>query len=126
MNENKTRHTPGPWTVGGSRITAGADNVDTVAWVTHRQTCEDSKDVDRYAPNIPTAEANARLIAAAPDMLAALRNVVAAYDRLTETNGARWYMDASHTHTGADWLNGNGNFSAIQAARSIIAKAEGR
>jgi len=52
-------HTPGPWRVNAHDICAGSDAVAGVYGTTG------------YAPE--EAQANARLIAAAPDLLAALR-----------------------------------------------------
>jgi hypothetical protein len=68
-----TKHTPGPWSFEpafkiGEHWAAGA---------AHGVTANDNKDkwrgyVTNVLANSPNAEANARLIAAAPDMLAAL------------------------------------------------------
>ena len=94
MNEQVTKHTPGPWemmpplgegnySVMSSKVNAGGN------W---------------YVAEIPNgshaeAQANARLIAAAPELLDALRLVLAHDGALT----------------GADWT----------AIRAAIAKAEG-
>jgi hypothetical protein len=69
-----TKHTPGPWSFEpafkiGEHWAAGA---------AHGVTANDNKDkwrgyVTNVLANSPNAEANARLIAAAPDMLDALR-----------------------------------------------------
>lgn len=62
--EQATKHTPGPWTVEGEGIRAivrGADS--TIVAVRHRLPKE-------------THDANARLIAAAPRMLAELREIL--------------------------------------------------
>jgi len=79
-------HTPGPWRVNAHDICAGSDAVAGVYGTTG------------YAPE--EAQANARLIAAAPDLLAALKDVEEA------------------------WA-GNGDMSmAVDAALLAIAKAE--
>ena len=68
-----TKHTPGPWSVAETRhkydtLIRNRDN-DPVA----------STNFAGYSPK--TAAANARLIAAAPDLLAACREFVAKVDR---------------------------------------------
>lgn len=73
-------HTPGPWVVGSERsphiygprhnLSRHANGRQHIAEVSSAQT--DSTD--------PEAQANARLIAAAPDLLAALQMLVAAAD----------------------------------------------
>ena len=57
-----TQHTPGPWAQNGNLI-EGPDG-ETVAYVT------------AYNTMTPRQKANTRLIAAAPDLLAALRFVL--------------------------------------------------
>lgn len=73
QTETKEQHTPGPWKVNGSVITALGDMKLTVASVPCKQ--------DRYAladaaaPTFEVRNANARLIAAAPELLEALEAV---------------------------------------------------
>ena len=89
-----SKHTPGPWNTmvsGGSVWSSGGE------WV-----CDPS---DRHAYPTDTQRANARLIAAAPDMLEALEAVVA-------------------------WQDGDGDFNlhaiaAEEQVRAAIAKAKG-
>lgn len=72
MNEQK--HTPGPWKIAnlyplpdfGETYQITAHGVPTVARV----------NTDYAGMGLGEGEANARLIAAAPDMLAALKNIV--------------------------------------------------
>lgn len=67
-----TRHTPGPWGLDAYGAVAG------VGGVVIAQTVHDT----RYAPSILSAlerDANARLIAAAPDLLAALEDATALF-----------------------------------------------
>jgi len=56
------KHTPGPWQAAGKHIVQ--DDGGVVAYVT------------AYASLTPRQKADARLIAATPDLLAALRNFV--------------------------------------------------
>lgn len=94
-----SKHTPGPWVVGPVDDTVvthlGADGVRyEVAQI----------DGDYNEPDLwPVMEANARLIAAAPDLLAALKDVVF---NCTHGNGLQ-----------TQW-------TALDRARDAIAKAE--
>ena len=81
-----TQHTPGPWKTTGANITDA--NRNHVATVTDGGTTD--------------GEANARLIAAAPELLAALKDIA-------ETQ----------------WANGVPSSGALREARAAIAKAEG-
>ncbi len=62
MSEHK--HTPGPWIVGISEDFSG--------WPMFRL-----RDMENSDPNAREAQANARLIAAAPDLLAACESALA-------------------------------------------------
>ena len=93
------KHTPGPWTHEGQGDITGI---------------EDGGDIDglvdvcsvylRTAPG--RHDANARLIAAAPDLLAALTDVIG------------WVPGGIAFHT-------NAAFAAVERARAAIAKATG-
>ena len=74
----QTTHTPGPWVIGGSLISNGKI---PVAQVLHNGNGNPSKasDYDRAAPSwLGGADANAALIAAAPELLAALDRLLSA------------------------------------------------
>lgn len=77
-----TNHTPGPWTAKPWTYENGKRTVCTI------QTDTDAiaQVLDLWCPDDRTAEkeANARLIAAAPDLLAALRAVIRVADRATD------------------------------------------
>jgi hypothetical protein len=66
-------HTPGPWTTGGSLISNGKE---TIALILRRPAVYggkryETRDTDRDAPETrSTIDANSRLIASAPDLLA--------------------------------------------------------
>lgn len=66
-----TQHTPGPWALNGYQVERGEGIARTVATVAPRRQIG----TDYAAPDADTAMANARLIAAAPDLLAALQGL---------------------------------------------------
>ena len=88
-DEHKPKHTPGPWHWEDSGLWSKWDFV-------------------YLSKGTPEFEANARLIAAAPELLAALRGIIETLGYL-EANGG---IDAPHR-------------LALIAARAAIAKAEG-
>lgn len=103
MSEQASKHTPGPWRIGDAGRTVfgppnGNPSPQTVASVTHK--------------------ANARLIAAAPEMLEALRGMLATVERgEADSRGrAMWTIREGATRAYCD---------ALDAARSTIAKATG-
>lgn len=101
------KHTPGPWKVQrNSRIEIKQDNDDRLALLAHVYVSGKSFGV-RYA--IPEAEANANLIAAAPELLSFAQQF------LVESEHANAEDDF-------DWQPGE----LMELARSVIAKAEGK
>jgi hypothetical protein len=116
MSESK--HTPGPWTVtlGGPR---GSFHISEAK--SHDEAEHSDDGVDGYT----VSSANARLIAAAPDLLQKLQKVVAWLDRLA----TRAEKDAKDTRfvslseaNAADAKNYRATIADISAA---IAKATG-
>ena len=102
-NETKTQHTPGPWRVrkdGSGRLARVSDE-------THEFDCVVTPSLHRDAELM---EANARLIAAAPELLAALRSCEETLREYTSHEGL--------PRTGAKRAD------AIDAARAAIEKAE--
>jgi hypothetical protein len=98
-----TKHTPGPWTV------IYAPDTGFTIWHDPRLHGDKRRGAVIIAADLragPETEANARLIAAAPDMLAALREMVG----FVGTNGHALSMVSSGTWNAARWA---------------IAKAEG-
>lgn len=95
-----TKHTPGPWkATKGGEIRAVQDSIEITIAVTF-----DLREDDRGTKK----EANARLIAAAPELLEALRDLA---------GWAEMYRDSVAYESGR---------KHIYAARAAIAKAEGR
>jgi hypothetical protein len=82
---SKAKHTPGPWRIHGCE--AG----QPICAIGDRVICDQDKDevaVVRY--NAADCEANARLIAAAPDLLAALEQVARASEDCGDMNDIDW------------------------------------
>lgn len=104
-----TAHTPGDWRVDGSfRVTVNAVQPDGSFWTI--VACPGG------SPNTPLheAKANAALIAAAPDMLHALRRAAPWLARLI--------ADGGHHGCAAP----NDAVRTLQRVEAAIAKAEGR
>ena len=95
-----SKHTPGPWIIGERVKTARIDNALMIRAADH---CNYEYGATAI---IGTSEADANLIAAAPELLASLQIMV---DRFIDTEGS----------FGA-WEN-----EAIEVARAAIAKATG-
>lgn len=92
----KTQFTPAPWHLGYNKHDASIHNGVTIASV-----CDDATHW----------KANARLIASAPELLAALEAITKAYVELVESDYApRWNAE---------------NDEEVISARAIIAKAKG-
>lgn len=95
-----TKHTPGPWSVeseDGRKFITGEGRQLAKILVTHANN-------DEYSAHVVRAKANANLIAAAPELLYAIKRLAS-------------YADA----LGGDLDEG----SAIQQAYAAIAKATG-
>lgn len=92
MTANK--HTPGPWRYEGAEVWATAPmrfNLTTAGTPMIATLCR-HEDAEGGFP----VEANARLIAAAPELLEALTGLVAAYEALGEAVGrdGSWHSHA--------------------------------
>ena len=76
-----TQHTLGPWHWSGDALTHRQFDIYAPTQAPHQHVCTvNNLPVEKlYARDATVALANARLIAAAPDVLAALRNVIASY-----------------------------------------------
>ena len=96
-----TQHTPGPWQMGGELISKEGSNLEIASvW---------SESANRkLSPRQSEADANARLIAAAPELLEVLLTLLVAVDH--KRYNVRADLDF---------------FLADAAARTVIAKATG-
>jgi hypothetical protein len=96
------KHTPGPWeATDQGDVVMGDDRATIIAW------CGDAEDNPEMGE--ATMLANARLIAAAPDMLRALKDLTR-------------FCDAVRVQVGM----GKTQLARLEQARAAIAKAEGR
>ena len=100
-----SNHTPGPWEFYAS----GTEDDDGHPGFTVQPLDDSDESQPRYTADV-RGEANARLIAAAPDLLTQLNRVVKVLFSVGVTSG----VDASRRGT------------AIREARAAIAKVEGR
>ncbi len=98
-----TKHTPGPWTIGrigdGTEHTAPIEGAGTTVGYVEMHSFDDDE------TTTPEQAANARLIAAAPDLLEALRALLDA-----SPGPDKGYVSTPY-------------FEARQSARAAIAKA---
>jgi hypothetical protein len=83
------QYTPGPWVIDGS---VNAENLDVINSEGRIAMIDDSRSTGW---NVPTINANARLIAAAPDLLAALIECERIANELFQETGLHEYMHAS-------------------------------
>ena len=97
-------HTPGPWVA--VKNSCFWDINIAGSWLTVADAC-----ASKHLPDGDNGEANARLIAAAPELLEALKEMLVDYD------------DASGEWSGSDVIAKA--YRIIDKARAAIAKAEG-
>ena len=90
----EAKHTPGPWLADGASVYEERDDFSVIC--------------NFWSSSLPEWEANARLIAAAPDLLEALEQLVIEYDDVELANAEPSSLTA-----------------AFNAARAAIAKAKG-
>lgn len=105
-----SKHTPGPWKVATTYKLAQRGAAEIVPWNDQGRTLALTQTVKGYSPD--ESLANARLISAAPDMLAALKWLADSASASQESPEAREW------HTKDVW-------HGIELARAAIAKAEG-
>lgn len=105
----KVTHTPGPWTVAPSSRASRGGNPPEI-----RQASTNYLLAEMVASEFMPIEANARLIAAAPDLLAACKDVDTWWGQI---HGWAYRTHPDMGHAISD------SFAALRAA---IARAEGR
>lgn len=104
----KTTHTPGLWRINGSQITAQGDMRTLVAVVPSKEDAIPRPDA--AAKTFAERDANSRLIASAPALLAALELALATLER----------VEPAHPHGPFSTVRGS-----IDAARAAVALARG-
>ena len=107
------KHTPGPWAVGHEMNSERPGSVPVVAMV--RDSLGGKMHVAFVNGMAGEQEANARLIAAAPDLLRALMAIVENADKGFSVT----------TWTGLDGIADAGTVANVDAARAAIARATG-
>lgn len=100
MDTTTTNYTPGPWTPQEDGLIVGPNQEGIADWMFTEPYIE---------TGYHTRKANARLIAAAPELLNALRYLYAMSNRLYQ----------------GDTEEGRANCRAIESARLALTKAEG-
>lgn len=122
ISVSKAKHTPAPWRLPHfvseesgcdcGYIFANDDRMGAVASVHfHKRECDDNPPKDE-------AKANARLIAAAPDLLAALKTIFDEWQAYTNPRDDGYPTDPNAVVSDA-WKNG-----FYEKARAAISKAE--
>lgn len=113
----KTKHTPGPWVAYGLDSRSPYVCADAGKRWDNPEICNLFNDVTpvdsvsgRWLEPLPNAAANARLIAAAPELFDALNKLL---------SRAEYHLDRSATHDGLM------NVDAIVDARAVLAKVKG-
>ena len=101
-----TKHTPGPWMADGAQVTANGAQEINVAWA------------NGYRVDLATVHANARLIAAAPDLLESAKAVTSMLELFLDEISVREKAE------GRDLQAAEG-LARLEALRAAIAKAEG-
>jgi len=106
----KQKHTPGQWEVthfdGRTQVFAG-----------RRMVVEGLYDEDNE-PTLEEVEANARLIAAAPELLEAIKTALSTFRRA--------YDNIDKGDLDLDGLMGDDSYWPLAILRNVIAKAEGK
>jgi len=106
------KHTPGPWAIGGELI---SHNDIEIATVMHCYADKTGKPINRNSPVLGAADANARLIAAAPELLEGLEKLLQGSCSIV-----------AHYHPGVNSIIGKPVYDGIDKARAAIARAEGK
>lgn len=112
MKTNEQKHTPGPWRENGSVVTAQGSMALVVANV--RCQLDPIVRPDAAAKTFAERDANARLIAAAPELLEALKECARLLNVAFDFEGDVFRKEH------------NNSVDAICAARAAIAKATGK
>ena len=110
-----TQHTPAPWTTDGAANTGDLDIVAPTGRIAmldceHRDIFNDEPESDEQRCSLEVLEANGRLIAAAPDLLAAAQCALADFEGILSE------FDPEREHPA---------WETLAELRTVIAKATG-
>jgi hypothetical protein len=108
----KTQHTQGPWFVSGVRHKMNDGEWHGINRYDEAKKCDENIACVGYDPRTGLGWADARLIAAAPDLLAAIKDMIDEFDDVTVTDDIK---------TQVGWSANT--IKALQRARAAIAKA---
>lgn len=103
---SEAEHTPGPWHADGSRVWGDTAELQSGGTMLRHKIADAAYHAEG---GFEEQHANARLIAAAPELLAALERIVG----------------RDLTYFRGTVCEGQISFEAVQAARAVIAKAKG-
>jgi hypothetical protein len=109
----KTKHSRGPWTAYNYGKDSYGKQISTVS---HSDGCDRVCELISVKDNAEETQANARLIAAAPELLAALKMAI----------GSLLHLKKQSAHLGEDHAEHAADCMAFRAAYEAINKAEGR
>lgn len=123
-----SKHTPGPWAIEalryeGARIVAGPTydkSSRPVGWVAADDTMEEASTGRIREVMSDEANANARLIAAAPELLEALRGLLRDGIALDLNESRRWHYNGDRR------IENFRDSCPMCLGRAAIAKAEGK
>lgn len=109
-----SKFTPGPWKAHKWRVvdTQGPDGICTMV------ICDTANNLRTRTPE---NESNARLIAAAPELYASLKEFLAIRQAMVDVGGTEGPLDEELIHTLAEMQMG-----VVDRAESAIAKVEGK
>jgi hypothetical protein len=105
---SEAKHTPGPWSVNVGQPRSGLWDRTTIVFG------KDDNVIATINRHWPEVDANGRLIAAAPDLLASLKLVIATIEDYERINNLAPNPGRKHC------------WDCVGQAHEIIAKAEGR
>ncbi len=96
-NETTVQHTAGPWTITDDGYAITGANGGTLIVETSKANWESiaattAQGATLVRKHLPEVEANARLIASAPELLAALENITGLWADSDQTNGLAQIM----------------------------------
>lgn len=120
--KTQSKHTPGPWTIEKERHTGPNDQTSVTYEIKTRMPVypKGTLEMDVYIADNISSEANARLIAAAPELLTACKGLL----NLLLDKQAKWAENDEERHTVLSFLTHLQSKKEFDAALNTILKAE--